>query len=186
MLNLSTRRKQKHLTREKQVKEKKLIEKTYKKPEIEIQNKQEIELKRLTCLHEKDKFENSNMGDFQNLYPLPRGVSKEQDDLMDLYDYIYMRKSREVYLEHCNLGALSKQKAKDDFEALEQLIQTIFNIQYGQVTNLNVFDRNFRKSQLQKSMEKKRGKLSETKKEQVDCELFKFKISGKHIAEHIY
>lgn len=47
----------------------------------------------------KDKFENSNSGDFQNLYPLPRGVSEEQDRLMDVYDYLYLKVARDVYIE---------------------------------------------------------------------------------------
>lgn len=42
----------------------------------------------------KDKYENSNMGDFQNLYPLPLGVTKEQDKLMELYDHIYLKVSK--------------------------------------------------------------------------------------------
>jgi|TARA_B110000305_G_C19262034_1_gene550034 hypothetical protein len=31
----------------------------------------------------KDKYENNNMGDYQNLYPLKKGVSKHDDKLMD-------------------------------------------------------------------------------------------------------
>lgn len=37
----------------------------------------------------KDKYENNNLGDFQNLYPLWRGVRVEDDQLMDRYEKIY-------------------------------------------------------------------------------------------------
>jgi hypothetical protein len=30
-------------------------------------------------LKEKDEYESSNLGDYQNLYPIPRGVSKKDD-----------------------------------------------------------------------------------------------------------
>ena len=44
----------------------------------------------------KDKYENNNLGDFQNLYPLRRGVRVEDDALMDRYEKIY-QKAYEVY-----------------------------------------------------------------------------------------
>ena len=44
----------------------------------------------------KDKYENNNLGDFQNLYPLKRGVTVKNDILMDAYDMIY-KKAREIY-----------------------------------------------------------------------------------------
>ena len=47
----------------------------------------------------KDDYENANMGDFQNLYPLPRGVMPEWDVLMKKYDDIYNRTSKMVYEE---------------------------------------------------------------------------------------
>ena len=46
----------------------------------------------------KDKYENNNLGDFQNLYPLWRGVRVEDDAMMDRYDKIY-QKAYEVYLD---------------------------------------------------------------------------------------
>lgn len=46
----------------------------------------------------KDKWENNNMGDFQNLYPLRRGVTADIDELQDRYEMIF-KKSKEVYEE---------------------------------------------------------------------------------------
>lgn len=51
------------------------------------------------------------MGDFQNLYPLPRGVTLEQDKLMDVYDDLYLNHSRALYLESHTGGVLGKEKA---------------------------------------------------------------------------
>lgn len=53
------------------------------------------------------------MGDFQNLYPLPKGVSIQQDKLMDLYDQIYFKKSRQVYEESLAGGAILKSKKEE-------------------------------------------------------------------------
>ena len=53
------------------------------------------------------------MGDFQNLYPLPLGVSKEQDKLMELYDKIYNRVSKRVYEEQL-LGTGKVLSKKED------------------------------------------------------------------------
>lgn len=36
----------------------------------------------------KDYFENNNMGDFQSLYPLKRGICEKDDILMNKYDLI--------------------------------------------------------------------------------------------------
>ena len=63
----------------------------------------------------KDTYENSNLGDFQNLYPLPKGVSSQQDKLMDLYDSIYLKKSRQVYEESLAGGAIQKAKKDDPY-----------------------------------------------------------------------
>lgn len=50
------------------------------------------------------------MGDFQNLYPIPKGVSQEQDELQNLYDFIYFKKSRHVYDETLSGGGVAKTK----------------------------------------------------------------------------
>lgn len=44
---------------------------------------QEREALKQKKLRIKDKFENNNMGDYQNLYPLKRGVNNHDDRLMD-------------------------------------------------------------------------------------------------------
>jgi|APCry1669190327_1035288.scaffolds.fasta_scaffold16013_1 hypothetical protein len=44
----------------------------------------------------KDKFENNNMGDFQNLYPLRLGVCEEDDKLMEKYE-LFLKKSKELH-----------------------------------------------------------------------------------------
>lgn len=48
------------------------------------------------------------MGDFQNLYPLPRGVSEEDDELMDTYERIYWKHARRVYEEGVMGGCVAK------------------------------------------------------------------------------
>lgn len=58
------------------------------------------------------------MGDYQNLYPLPLGVSKEQDKLMDLYDKIYNKVSRRVYEESVQGGGKVLAR-KDEAKAKE-------------------------------------------------------------------
>lgn len=61
----------------------------------------------------KDNYENSNMGDYQNLYPLPLGVNREQDQLMELYDYIYYKKAKQAYEETVIGGGLSKLRKEE-------------------------------------------------------------------------
>jgi hypothetical protein len=87
----------------------------------------EKELLRQKKLRSKDKFEQSNMGDFQNLYPLRRGLIAEHDKLMDEYDLIY-KKAKEVYEEslqgghntfkHKKEGGLTQQQ--ENLHKLEQ------------------------------------------------------------------
>lgn len=61
-------------------------------------SQQEREALKAKKLRIKDKWENNNIGDFQNLYPLKRGISKHDDELQDRYELIY-RKALEVYHE---------------------------------------------------------------------------------------
>jgi len=77
----------------------------------------EKEALRARNLKIKDKFENNNMGDFQNLYPLPLGVSKEQDELMERYEYLYQKKSRQVYEDSVAGGGLPKSKKEELHQA---------------------------------------------------------------------
>jgi hypothetical protein len=113
------------------MKSRRLFEKSNKKNDNDQDVKYETDQKKLKCMFDKDKHENSNMGDYQNMYPLPRGVSEDQDRQMDQYDYIYFRKSRDIYMEHSTLGVLSKTKAREEFENLLTLIQSLNDIQYG-------------------------------------------------------
>ena len=57
------------------------------------------------------------MGDFQNLYPLPKGVNPEQDALQDLYDHIYYKRSRQVYDETLSGGGVAKSKRENEKQA---------------------------------------------------------------------
>ena len=59
---------------------------------------QEREALKAKKLRIKDKFENNNTGDYQNLYPLKKGVSKHDDRLMEEYELI-LAKAKDVYEE---------------------------------------------------------------------------------------
>ena len=52
------------------------------------------------------------MGDYQNLYPLKRGVSDKDDRMMDQYDYIY-KKAKDVYSESTTGGGKVKPKKEE-------------------------------------------------------------------------
>ena len=56
------------------------------------------------------------MGDFQNLFPLPRGVSEEDDELMDTYERIYWKHARRVYEETVMGGCVAKNLVKKEEE----------------------------------------------------------------------
>ena len=78
ILNLNQKRKAKYLVQIKNEKEKRLVGgDTKRKTTKEKQIEKELLKQKNTMI--KDKFENSNMGDFQNLFPLPKGVSQDQD-----------------------------------------------------------------------------------------------------------
>jgi hypothetical protein len=67
----------------------------------------------------KDKFESSNLGDFQCLYPLRRGLIIKHDLLMDKYDALYAR-SREVYEETTQGGHAYYKKPKGENQENEK------------------------------------------------------------------
>lgn len=73
---------------------------------------EERELLREKKLRIKDKYENSNMGDYQNLYPLKRGVCVKDDALMDKYDFINMN-GKNVYSESISGGGKVKPKKEE-------------------------------------------------------------------------
>lgn len=53
------------------------------------------------------------MGDYQNLYPLKRGITSKDDQLMDEYDLIY-QKSLEVYEDStAGKNSMYRHKNKD-------------------------------------------------------------------------
>ena len=80
---------------------------------------EEREALREKKLRIKDKFENNNMGDYQNLYPLKKGVSREDDKLMNDYDYIY-RKAKEVYSESTTGGGRIRIKKDEPIKSETQ------------------------------------------------------------------
>mmetsp|Transcript_8661 Transcript_8661/g.13435 ORF Transcript_8661/g.13435 Transcript_8661/m.13435 type:complete len:386 (+) Transcript_8661:1806-2963(+) len=110
MLNLSWKRKNKYIHQSRNEKEKRL---TDNKKLTNREKQQERELLKAKKLNLKDTFENSNLGDFQNLYPLPLGVRKDWDDTMAMYDSIYFKKSRQVYEESLLGGCVSKPKREE-------------------------------------------------------------------------
>ena len=61
----------------------------------------------------KDKFEQNNLGDFQNLYPLRRGLIVRHNELMDIYEKIY-KKTREVYDDTAHGGGFVNTKKRDN------------------------------------------------------------------------
>lgn len=79
ILNLSCARKDKYLEEEQAQRERKQAETNPLKRQTANELRKEREDAKVKALFLKDKWENTNMGNFQNLYPLPRGASKEQD-----------------------------------------------------------------------------------------------------------
>ena len=73
ILNLSQKRKQAYIRADNR--SQRLLETQKRMTNKEKQLEKEAQ--RAKNLLIKDRYENSNMGDFQNLYPLPLGVSKE-------------------------------------------------------------------------------------------------------------
>ena len=67
----------------------------------------------------KDKFENNNMGDYQNLYPLKRGVTKHDDRLMDQYDLIIAR-AKDVYEESTGATKIVAKKPAQEVKGAEE------------------------------------------------------------------
>lgn len=76
MLNLTWKRKNRYIKQQKDDMANRLVGKSR-------QTMEEREALKEKKMRIKDKFENNNMGDFQNLYPLKRGVSDKDDRMMD-------------------------------------------------------------------------------------------------------
>jgi tubulin polyglutamylase TTLL6/13 len=91
MLNLSWKRKNKYISTSKHEMANRLVG----KQRMGQEERESLKAKKLRI---KDKFEQNNMGDYQNLYPLKRGLIRRHDELMDEYDLIY-KVTRTVYEE---------------------------------------------------------------------------------------
>ena len=61
----------------------------------------------------KDKFEQANLGGYEMLYPLKRGLTLEEDALMDKYEFL-LAKSKEIWEESIAGGGYIKRKDKDE------------------------------------------------------------------------
>ena len=106
-----------------QEKEKRLVEHAWLKRAANFKEKQkEREDNRIQKLQAKDNFENSNMGDYQNLYPIPRGVTREHDKLMDLYDAIYLKVARQVFLDSIQANAGVKNKLREEMDEQANIV----------------------------------------------------------------
>ena len=89
MLNLTRKRKNRYIREQKNEIEARLVNKNRMPP----QEREELRKKKQRI---KDKFETQNMGDFQALYPLKRGLRAEDDQLMDKYDRMNA-KAKQLY-----------------------------------------------------------------------------------------
>lgn len=106
ILNLSWKRKNKYISNLKNDMANRLAGK-------QRANLEEREAQRLKKQKIKDKFEQNNLGDFQNLYPLKRGLIVRHDELMDEYDYIY-KQSRIVYEETTQGGYVPSKPRREN------------------------------------------------------------------------
>ena len=72
-------------------------------------NQEEKEQQREKKLKIKDKYEQANLGGYEMLYPLRRGVTPEDDQLMDKYEFL-LAKSKEIWEESIAGGGYIKRK----------------------------------------------------------------------------
>lgn len=72
-------------------------------------NQEEKEQQRDKKLKIKDKYEQANLGGYEMLYPIKRGVNTEDDALMDKYDFL-LAKSKEIWEESIAGGGYIKRK----------------------------------------------------------------------------
>ncbi len=76
------------------------------KTKLNQEEKEQIRDKKLKL---KDKYEQANLGGYEMLYPLKRGVVPEDDALMDKYDFL-LAKSKEIWEESIAGGGYIKRK----------------------------------------------------------------------------
>ena len=67
---------------------------------------------RLKKIKLKDRYEQSNLGGFECIYPLRKGVSEDQDLLQYEYDII-LQKSRELYEDTLPGGAILQRRREE-------------------------------------------------------------------------
>jgi hypothetical protein len=103
MLNLSWKRKNKYIQQKRLEQQKRVLVGKTK------MNQEEKEQQREKKLKIKDKYEQANLGGYEMLYPLKRGVVPEDDTLMDKYDYL-LAKSKEIWEESIAGGGYIKRK----------------------------------------------------------------------------
>jgi tubulin polyglutamylase TTLL6/13 len=108
MINLSNKRKNRYNKELKNDMANRLVGKN----RMTAEDREELKEKKMRI---KDKFENNNMGDFQNLYPLKRGVNKADDVLMDRYEFIF-KKAKDICAETTNNMAKLKQKEQEQMK----------------------------------------------------------------------
>ena len=89
MLNLNHKRKNRYMREQRNEMANRLTGKT----RLSQAEKEALRQKKTRV---KDKFEMNNLGDFQCLFPLKRGLRVEDDVAMDKYDMIYKR-AKQVY-----------------------------------------------------------------------------------------
>ena len=78
-------------------------------------NQEEKDIQREKKLKVKDKFEQANLGGYEMLYPLKRGLIPEDDALMDKYEFL-LAKSKEIWEESIAGGGYVKRKDNKDTE----------------------------------------------------------------------
>jgi len=72
-------------------------------------NQEEKDQQREKKLKLKDKYEQSNLGGYEMLYPIRRGITPEDDSLMDKYEFL-LAKSKEIWEESIAGGGYIKRK----------------------------------------------------------------------------
>ena len=61
----------------------------------------------------KNKWEMNNLGDFEVVYPLKKGVTVENDELMHKYD-VFIAKSKEIWEESISGGGYVNKKKETE------------------------------------------------------------------------
>lgn len=105
MLNLNWKRKNKYIQQKRLEQQKRVL---VGKQKMNLDEKESIREKKMKV---KDKFEQANLGGYELLYPIKRGVTPEDDQLMDKYEFL-LAKSKEIW-EESIAGGGYKKKVQD-------------------------------------------------------------------------